>query len=558
MKKYLLKHTKLLIFAITALLASAIIDVAFAFIIRDIVDATSSKETLISSITIGVFFLILAVALSFVRKYAEHLYVRSTLVTLKNDLFKAHMSQNYPTYNRQNTANYISTINNDILILESDYVLNILEIVDNIFIFIISLTSIILINYQVTITIIGLSFLPMLFPYIFRNKLNHLKTTYSNNVSKFTATSKDLYSGYEVIKTHIALNNMTQTFKNDNFALENSKFKYIILEGFVGNLSQAFGHLMHLSAIGVGACFVMNDQLTMGSLVAILQLMTFIVSPAVQISNRFSKLQAVKGIKEKIVHDLSDDQKSDDQKPDGHQKISFEKHIQLNEVSFSYDNFTTAIKNINLTFEKGKKYALIGKSGSGKSTLLKLLLNYFDLSNGDIKIDGHALCHLTDRVLYEHIAIIHQEVFIFDDTIKNNITLLSDYTNEAIWNVLKKVNLFDKVNTLPKGINTPLSEGGNIFSGGEKQRIAIARTLIKESPILLLDEITSALDVQTTQLIESTLLEDKHQTLIAITHKISPDILKKYHEIIIMDQGEILAKGSFVSLQNHEFFKQQI
>jgi|GEM_PF-428512 len=552
MKQYLLKHPWLLGLAIITLLMSAIVDVAFAFVIKDIIDKGTSAEALGPAIVFGLFFLLIAFVCSILRKYCEYTYVRHSLVTLKDDLFRGHMSQEVLEFRARNSGQYMAQMTNDMLLLEKDYILNLLEMIDNIFIFTISLTSVLVISLQITMGIMVLGFLPLVFPLIFRHKLKRTKDYYALRISKFTSKSKDLYGGYEVIKSHGVLTPMADQFHEDNQALEASKFKSLFLKSLVNNLSESFGQLMHLTTIGIGSYFVMVGDLSMGSLIAVLQLMGFIVGPAVQISDRVSQYQSIKGVVGQMEAYLCK------RKPGQGREPVLTEALSLDRVSYSYDGKKDVLSQVTWTIEAGKKYLVIGKSGSGKSTLVKLLLKYYKDFRGSIQLDGQAIQSFEDHQWYGLVKVIQQEVFIFDDTIKENICLYQTYGDEAIMAVLKQVGLYEKVMALEEGIYSSLEEGGQTFSGGERQRIAMARTLIRQPQVLLLDEATSALDQRTTDQVEDLLLSLKDQTLVSISHKLKPATMAKYDQILVLDQGRLVSRGTYQEIRYHKAFQELV
>lgn len=207
------------------------------------------------------------------------------------------------------------------------------------------------------------------------------------------------------------------------------------------------------------------------------------------------------------------------------------KHISLRNVSFKYDD-RTILKNVSATFEKGKKYAILGKSGSGKSTLLKLLAGYYPEFEGEICTDEIAA--LPDRL-----AMIHQKTFLFNDSVRNNLTLWKSYTENEISEVIKKAGLKEVMEHLPQGLDTIIEENGSNFSGGECQRLAIARALLSGKDILLMDEATSALDEQTANDVENSILSLENITCISVTHRLSRENMKKYSAVLKMDNGEL-------------------
>ena len=214
------------------------------------------------------------------------------------------------------------------------------------------------------------------------------------------------------------------------------------------------------------------------------------------------------------------------------EKISFFEDIKLNDLCFSYDS-KKVFNNLNLKFEKGKKYLIKGESGVGKSTLLKLIMHYLECEKGVIEIDGVNIKKFTDSQLDQIIGYMSQDVYLINDTIKNNITLLNNkYSNEEIQNIINICGLSDLINELPNKENEIIKEDGNNLSGGEKQRIALARVLIRNLPILLLDEYSASLDEENSKMIEDIILNMENITVINVSHKINTNNLNRYDEII--------------------------
>ena len=260
-----------------------------------------------------------------------------------------------------------------------------------------------------------------------------------------------------------------------------------------------------------------------------------------------TKITMIKGMK-KINNKLLEiiyEYKKDENK--NHIK-EFNNNIVIENISFSYNNETKALDDISINFEKNKKYAIVGKSGSGKSTVLKLLLGYYDDFEGNIKFDNNNYRDLSKNSINQQMSVIHQDVYMFDETIKKNILLGKSFNDKELKNAINKSGVNEFLYELKDGLNYHIGENGSNLSGGQKQRVAIARSLIQNTPILLLDEGTSALDTKTAFDIEDKLLEIDTLTVITVTHKLIKEILNRYDEIIVMDKGRIIEKGSFKQL----------
>ena len=227
------------------------------------------------------------------------------------------------------------------------------------------------------------------------------------------------------------------------------------------------------------------------------------------------------------------------------EEIIFNQKISIDNLSFSYDE-SEIIKNLSLDVEKGKSYAIVGTSGSGKTTLLNLMIGKNKNYEGNIKYDGFEIKDVSPESLYEVVSYVEQNVFVFDDTIINNITMYSEVDESILKNVIEKSGL--KALIEEKGIDYKCGENGCNLSGGEKQRISIARALLKNSQILLMDEATSALDNDTSHNIMENVLNIENMTKVVITHKLEEKTLNKFDEIIVMSNGSIVEKGSFDTL----------
>jgi ATP-binding cassette subfamily C protein len=309
----------------------------------------------------------------------------------------------------------------------------------------------------------------------------------------------------------------------------------------------SFGFLMFFAAMGIGTYLIILGVITVGAMLAAVQLMNNIVNPIVNISSRLNKLKSIKLIEEKFLQ-IINEQKQEDT---GIEKLSFEKEIKFDKVEFSYGDRKT-LNGVDLTFAKGKKYAIVGGSGSGKSTILKLLLRYYENFKGGISIDGVQHKAIRKEDIYKLISVIQQNVFMFDNSIRDNIALFQDYNDAEVQRAVELSGLKDFVGSLQGGVNSSVGENGCNLSGGEKQRVAIARALIKNTPILVLEEATSALDNETSYSIENSMLSLPELTCLVVTHKLMEEVLRKYDGIVAVKDGVVVEEGSFEELMNRK------
>lgn len=219
-------------------------------------------------------------------------------------------------------------------------------------------------------------------------------------------------------------------------------------------------------------------------------------------------------------------------------------------MSFSYKPDEVVLKDVSLKFERGKKYAIIGKSGCGKTTLIRLLTGYYSNFAGEILYDNINLHDLDIEMLNEMSAIIHQNIYMFDDTIMDNICLHKQFPDKELKRALS-ISGVDMFLDNTKNLSTTVGENGSNLSGGQRQRIAVARAIIQKKPILILDEGTSAVDMKTAYDIENRLLAMDELTLITITHSLNPDLLKAYGKIVFMENGTISEIGTYDELMQN-------
>ena len=550
MTKYILRYKGWLATTVLFRAFGAIMQVLIALIIQQIVDTAMNKDVngFIDMIIFSIIFFMIMGINDYLNKTTQFIYIKKTLTDFKEDIFRGILRKNYKDFNSENTAEYISQLTNDINMVETKYLGPYLEMIGDVVIFVGTTALLLWINPWVTLVVCATSALLFLIPAILGAPTAKRQDDVSKQNSIFTTRIKDIFSGYEVIKSYNIVDNMTEEFLDENSTVENLKFKSNHIQGISQALSMFLGVMSQISTIALGGYFLIKGQLTVGTLFAVVQLANGICWPITWI---VSKVTLVKGMKEvnfKLLSIINESKK----KIDTVKLESFKKEIELKDITFAYNEDRNALDGLSVSFEKDKKYAIVGRSGSGKSTLLKLLLGYYDDFDGEIALDGYNYDKLDKNSINNHMSIIHQNVYMFDKTLKENIILGKDFNDKVLEKALENSGVSEFLRVLPKGVDSEIGENGNNLSGGQKQRVAIARSLIQNTPILLLDEGTSALDSKTAFEIEDTLLNIEDLTVITVTHKLIDSILKRYDEIIVMDNGNVVEKGSFDELINNK------
>lgn len=547
MKKYLFKYKATLFCTVMVIVISSVCSVLLAFVLKNILDLLSTRasyDIFYTTVIYSGLFILITSLLTLLKRWFKASYIQKIIVGLKDATFTNITEMDIPKFNHKNSGYYVANLTNDIKLIEGGYVNNVLEIFDDVVSLFIAILALINLNLYLALVTIITSFIPLCIPKFTSKKIALLKQNYSNSIERFTAQIKDVFAGFEVIKSFNLHHQLSDQFNEKSIHVEQAKYQSAAYESGVDSLSTFLSFGVQVTTIVVGVYLARKGLITIGTIVAAGQLMNYIVSPVMQITARINSIQSsgpiIKKLENLAIPETDDAKKIE--KKDFHQKIEFSR------VSFSYDGKVAVLRDINLTIERGKKYAVVGHSGSGKSTLLKLLLNYYTGYSGEIRMDGTDILEINPDSLFTLISMIHQNVFLFDTTILENIALYQPYEELQMKQAIERSGLSGFIHSLADQENTSIGEAGSKLSGGEKQRIAIARALVRNTPILLLDEATAALDNALAYSIEKSILELSEITALVVTHKLSPELLSQYDHILVLRNGEIVEQGSFQSL----------
>lgn len=492
-------------------------------------------------IAVCFLFIISIFIVKWLNVYIKSIYLNKCIQSIKNDFFEKLFYKPIKQFRENETSAYITFLNNDIYVLENDFFGNVFEIISGLFSVIFSIVLLGFINIQITIALALIIFMCITLPNLFGKKLGKLKNIYLYNTEKLIGLVKDYLNGFEVIKIYDAVNDITQKFRQRNALLEKSRMKASLYSAKVEVLMDTSSYVLGIGMFAVCAYMVSTSKINYGQMVAAVQLSNSIMSPLMMVFVCVGKLIGSFEIWKKTQKLFENDIISSDDKMD----ISLKQVLRLQNVCFKYnDDNEYQLKNINIDFQKNKKYAIVGSSGSGKTTIIKLIMKYYSNYSGNIIFDDVNYNNIDDLQLYKRISYIQQEVVLFNDTLIYNITLGKEYSEKELKNAIALSGLTDLINNLEKGLKTIVGENGNRFSGGEKQRIALCRAILKSSDLIILDEMTTSLDYATATEIEKAILGLNNVTLIAVTHQTTEELMKLYDEIIVVQNGEIAEIGT--------------
>ena len=529
-------------------------NIAFAYSIKGIIDSgmSKNKEDLTQAILVGAGVIFIYAGLNFISFQLRNKLVRKIMSGYKNKVFQSILDRDYREFSKETSGKFISILTENMKKIEQDYLHQYFNISKNLSLMIFSLIAMFIGNWFLTLLVIIVSSIAMLISGFIGKKSAFMQNRAMIVEQTYLAKIKDIIAGFLVIKSFNVKEAIYQDYSYVSENLEEiyfTKGKFDVLSNVISQLS---GMIVFLVAFGGGMYLVFNGYTSIGSVTAIVQLVNFVVMPVNEVGMGITKFREGQVTLEAFeVQDVPEFQT-------GKTKEYFNEVITFSNVDFSYPNTEGKIFNhLSLKIQKGEKIAIVGRSGSGKSTLLNLLLRFYEVTSGHILIDNQDLQDISIESLYNLMTVVQQDVYIFDDTLKANITLNQSFTEYDIKQAVQQSGLESYVLENELGLQVLCGENGSNLSGGQKQRLSIARALIRKTPILLLDEATSSLDNQVTTEIENSILKIQDLTALVVTHKLNEPILKKYDRILFMKDGRIVEDGSFEDLMDRkgEFYK---
>ncbi len=527
-------------------------NLVISWLLQLLIDITSGTETDISLGMAALFCLGtigLLVLCFFFDYHSTPKFISTAMAQYKNYVFGKLSQKGISTFSKETTSFYISALSNDATTIESDYVSCITSLFDNILMFAGAL--ILMLIYSPLLTLIGifLSLLPILVSLLVGGKMENAEKTVSSQNEIYMSTLHDSLSGFSVVKSFRAEAAICKLFNRQVEKVKIAKTKRKKIAIIVQGLGAISGCIAQLGVFVVGALLAMNGfGISGGTLIAFVNLMNFIINPIATVPELLARRKAAIALLDKITAALDHNIRTNGNTV----KTELKKGIIIQNLSFGYEENKPILDQINCIFQAGKSYAIVGASGSGKSTLLKLLMASHNTYSGNIFYDSTELKHLSGDSLYSLITAIEQNVFIFNASIRDNITMFSNFSKEEIDTAISLSGLTELI--IERGEDYLCGENGIGLSGGEKQRIAIARSLLKRSQVLLVDEATAALDNETALYISDSILGLKDMTRIVVTHTLNAKQLKEYDNIIALKNGQIIEQGRFDELMNNKSY----
>ncbi len=529
------------------------LNLAVSWLLQQLIDTISGTPNALglktlAMITVGVLFLL--IVFSVLEYMFKPRFMKKAIKQYKEYAFHHLMKKNINTFQKESTATYISALTNDVNSIEANYLENQFSLISATVLFVGAFVMMLLYSPLLTLVATLLIILPIIASLLVGNRMEKSELEVSERNASFTDTIKESIFGFSVIKSFKAENAILDLFEKSNENVEYAKYKRNRINIIVASISGVAGFVAQVGVFIVGAYMALTGQnITPGVVLVFVNLMNFILQPISIIPEILANRKAAMALIDKLYICLNENYSEEKKEVIRELRRS----IEMKELSFSYKEDEEVLKNINLTFETGKSYALVGISGSGKSTMLNLLLGAYDQYKGDICYDGQDLRNISSESLYDVVSVIQQNVVIFNASVRDNITMFSHIPKEQVDKVIEMAGLLPFMKE--HGEDYLCGENGNALSGGEKQRISIARSLLRKSSVLLVDEATAALDKQTAYQVLNSILGIKNLTQIVVTHSLEEALLKRFDEVIVLKGGEVIEQGSFDELmEKKEYF----
>lgn len=478
-------------------------------------------QMLILAITLVPMGILVGVTSSFYRRKAN--------VALKKYYMNKIFAKNIAEFQKENNAIYLSSMTNDFNTLEMNLISGIFSVFEGLMTFIVGIWLLSTVDPRMLIFAFTLIVINLLLSILTSKPTKRANKERSDMFDSYTSYIKEILSAFHIVKNYNLQERVTADYNKKSEEIQQKGF---IIEKILSYIFSSQHLLMGGSMLGiilVTGYFALTGSVTTGGLLLIITGIQKMSWPLFNISENIPKIFTSGDLIRKMEKALE----NSDTYVETVDLHEFKDEIVFSDVEFSYeDSEQLILSDINLKIKKNGKYLIVGPSGGGKSTLLKLFRKYFNPSEGVIMIDGHNLKDVKRDQYYKLIGNIEQQVFLFEDTVRNNLTLYKEYSEEEIEKAIHDSGLSEFVNQLADGLDTIIYDNGKNISGGERSRLVIARALLSKTGILLMDEAFASLDMERAREIEKTILSLKDMTVINVSHVIFNDTKSLYDRVL--------------------------
>lgn len=537
------------IVAIILTIAMSSLNLMISWLIQQIMDCTANQDmqALVRSAWIAASVVIAYTVANAVYRAVYPRFLQRAMQQYRDYAFSRLTQKSLRSFSKEGTALYVSALTNDCTSIENNYLAATFTLIEFLFCFLGALIMMLYYSPVMLVLAVALSFLPVAVSMTAGNRLTEQEKEISKKNERFVSIVNELLSGFPVIKSFRAETQASRLFSQRNEQAEEAKKNKRRTEQLISLLANDAGIIAQMGIFLAGAWLAISGKgVTAGVVIVFVQLMNYILNPISQVPLLLSNRKAAIALMEKLSDALSENVREE-----GREKLNgFSEKIEVKDLTYGYEPESHVLKDLDVQFDAGKSYAIVGGSGSGKSTLLNLLMGSSSNYQGEICIDGVSIKNIESESLYQLMTSVQQNVFVFNDTIRNNVTMFHEFSDKEVTLALERSGLSELIEK--RGEDFVCGENGANLSGGERQRISIARALLRKSPILLVDEATAALDAATARAVSFSILNLVGMTRIVVTHRLEEAILRRYDKILVMKNGTICEQGNFDTLMQQK------
>ena len=537
------------IVAIILTIAMSSLNLMISWLIQQIMDCTANQDmqALVRSAWIAASVVIAYTVANAVYRAVYPRFLQRAMQQYRDYAFSRLTQKSLRSFSKEGTALYVSALTNDCTSIENNYLASTFTLIELLFCFLGALIMMLYYSPMMLVLAVALSFLPVAVSMTAGNRLTEQEKEISKKNERFVSIVNELLSGFPIIKSFRAETQASRLFSQRNEQAEEAKKNKRRTEQLISLLANDAGIIAQMGIFLAGAWLAISGKgVTAGVVIVFVQLMNYILNPISQVPLLWSNRKAAIALMEKLSDALSENVREE-----GREKLNgFSEKIEVKDLTYGYEPESHVLKDLDVQFDAGKSYAIVGGSGSGKSTLLNLLMGSSSNYQGEICIDGVSIKNIESESLYQLMTSVQQNVFVFNDTIRNNVTMFHEFSDKEVTLALERSRLSELIEK--RGEDFVCGENGANLSGGERQRISIARALLRKSPILLVDEATAALDAATARAVSFSILNLVGMTRIVVTHRLEEAILRRYDKILVMKNGTICEQGNFDTLMQQK------
>lgn len=538
-------------FIVTIILTIAMssLNLMISWLIQQIMDCTANQDmqALVRSAWIVIIVVVIYTIANVMYRAVYPRFLQRAMQQYRDYAFSRLTQKSLRSFSKEGTALYVSALTNDCTSIENNYLAATFTLIELLFCFLGALIMMLYYSPVMLVLAVALSFLPVAVSMTAGNRLTEQEKEISKKNERFVSIVNELLSGFPVIKRFRAETQASRLFSQRNEQAEEAKKNKRRTEQLISLLANDAGIIAQMGIFLAGAWLAISGKgVTAGVVIVFVQLMNYILNPISQVPLLWSNRKAAIALMEKLSDALSENVREE-----GREKLNgFSEKIEVKDLTYGYEPESPVLKDLDVQFDAGKSYAIVGGSGSGKSTLLNLLMGSSSNYQGEICIDGVSIKNIESESLYQLMTSVQQNVFVFNDTIRNNVTMFHEFPDKEVTLALERSGLSEFIEK--RGEEFVCGENGANLSGGERQRISIARALLRKSPILLVDEATAALDAATARAVSFSILNLVGMTRIVVTHRLEEAILRRYDKILVMKNGTICEQGNFDTLMQQK------